>query len=243
MSGARRFDLLTGAYAHRGLWGGEVPENSLAAFRAAAHAGVGCELDVRLTRDGELVVFHDPTLARMCGRENRVDSIDLAMLRKIPLPDSSTIPTLAEALTAMDGQPVLVELKIEDPNTAIAERVAAVLDIHEGPAAAMSFDEATVARLREHISGHLVGQLIERESSVGGDEIAAKAQRAHALGVDYLAPHLSSLKQVGNAAIGLPLVTWTVRTSSDLASARKFSAAPIFEKISADLAMTARNSI
>ena len=39
-------------YAHRGLWGKGVPENSLAAFRAAAEAGFGIELDVQLSKDG-----------------------------------------------------------------------------------------------------------------------------------------------------------------------------------------------
>ena len=59
-------------YAHRGLHGPGVPENSLAAFRRAAEAGYGAELDVRLTRDGRLAVFHDSTLERMCGVPGRV---------------------------------------------------------------------------------------------------------------------------------------------------------------------------
>ena len=46
-------------YAHRGLHGNGVPENSLAAFSAAADAGYGIELDVQLSRDGVVMVFHD----------------------------------------------------------------------------------------------------------------------------------------------------------------------------------------
>ena len=49
-------------YAHRGLHGGDIPENSLAAFRLAAEAGYGIELDLQLSRDGEVMVFHDYTL-------------------------------------------------------------------------------------------------------------------------------------------------------------------------------------
>ena len=61
-------------YAHRGLHNREkgVPENSLAAFRRAAEAGYGAELDVHLTRDGRLVVIHDGDLERMCGVPGRV---------------------------------------------------------------------------------------------------------------------------------------------------------------------------
>ena len=61
-------------YAHRGLHGPGVPENSLPAFRAAAAAGYGAELDVHLTADGRLVVFHDGDLTRMCGVEGTVEA-------------------------------------------------------------------------------------------------------------------------------------------------------------------------
>ena len=56
-------------YAHRGLHSRDksVPENSLAAFRLAAEAGYGIELDIQLSKDGEVVVFHDDTLDRVCG--------------------------------------------------------------------------------------------------------------------------------------------------------------------------------
>ena len=57
-------------YAHRGLHDNatEAPENSMAAFRKAVEAGFGIELDVQITKDGRLVVFHDDTLTRMCRR-------------------------------------------------------------------------------------------------------------------------------------------------------------------------------
>ena len=64
--------LLSKRYAHRGLHNDERAENSLSAFRAAVEAGYGIELDVRLSSDGELVVFHDATLDRVVGREGRV---------------------------------------------------------------------------------------------------------------------------------------------------------------------------
>ncbi|MBR0163277.1 MAG: glycerophosphodiester phosphodiesterase [Lachnospiraceae bacterium] len=59
--------LLPPMYAHRGLHDNQTdaPENSLAAFRKAVEAGYGIELDVQITKDRQLVVFHDDTLARM----------------------------------------------------------------------------------------------------------------------------------------------------------------------------------
>ena len=62
-------------YAHRGLHTEDmtVPENSLAAFRQAVEAGYGMELDVQLSKDGRVVVFHDDDLKRACGVDMRVD--------------------------------------------------------------------------------------------------------------------------------------------------------------------------
>ena len=80
--------------AHRGLHKADktVPENSLAAFRAAVDAGYGVELDVHLTTDGEVVVFHDDTLKRMCGIEGRVEDKTLSGLKVLKLLDTRPMP-------------------------------------------------------------------------------------------------------------------------------------------------------
>ncbi len=55
-------------YAHRGLFTNpDIPENSIPAFIKAAQEGYGCELDVHLTKDGELAVIHDSNLMNVCG--------------------------------------------------------------------------------------------------------------------------------------------------------------------------------
>ena len=73
-------------FAHRGLFGADQrpPENSLAAFRAAAAAGYGIELDVQFTADRQLVVFHDDTLDRMTPAAGRVDRCPWAEMRRLP---------------------------------------------------------------------------------------------------------------------------------------------------------------
>ena len=71
-------------YAHRGLFDNksDAPENSLAAFQKAVDAGYGMELDVQLSKDQKLVVFHDATLKRMCGVEGNVWDYTLEELKK-----------------------------------------------------------------------------------------------------------------------------------------------------------------
>lgn len=229
------FDVSTFAYAHRGLWGGDIPENSLAAFRAAQAANVGVELDVRLTADDVPVVFHDAGLERMCGQRELVSRLTAAQLGDHRLPDGSAIPTLEQVLDVM-VRPVLIELKVDGAAGEIAARVAEVIAGRTQQLAVMSFDETTVAQLCRLVTDRPVGLLAVADNHVEFD-VAGKAGKARAMGCDYVAPHHSILAQMEAAAGGLPIVTWTVRTAEELELARKHGAAPIFEGFSPALAM------
>ena len=86
-------------YAHRGLFDNDsnAPENSLLAFQKAVDAGYGMELDIQLSKDDKLVIFHDATLKRMCGVDGNVWDYTLAELQQMKLGNSDqTIPTFEE---------------------------------------------------------------------------------------------------------------------------------------------------
>ena len=114
-------------YAHRGLHDIKrgVPENSLPAFERAVRAGYGIELDVRETRDHQLVVHHDETLERSCGDPRRVCDVPLQELRQLSLFGTDAhIPTFAEVLELVDSQaPLIVELKTDFRNKNLPEQV------------------------------------------------------------------------------------------------------------------------
>lgn len=150
-------------YAHRGLHDGAIPENSLAAFRAAVEAGYGMELDVRLSRDGEVVVFHDATLKRMCGLDQRVDALTLKELRKLRLGDSlETVPTFREVLRAVNGKtPLIVEFKADGDWKTLCRKTVELLADYRGDWCAESFDPRVVRWFRLHAPGVLRGQLSE----------------------------------------------------------------------------------
>ncbi len=108
--------LLAGRYiAHRGLHDlcEGTPENSLAAFRAAVEQGYAIEIDIHITADGEVVVFHDNTVDRMCGVSGEIEKMTLAELKALRLGGTNEeIPTLRECLAVVDGQvPLLIEFK------------------------------------------------------------------------------------------------------------------------------------
>jgi len=243
------FDVAAFTYAHRGLWGGDIPENSLRAFEAAAREGVGCELDVRVTADRKLVVFHDATLERMCGRAERVDALSFLDLRKLHLPDGSIIPTLEEALEAMAGLPTLVEMKIDripglqDRNRTGIPALIGAMRFSNAPAAVMSFDEPTIWHFEREIVDRPIGMLIEPDEPGKEGAAVEKALRADQGAASYFAPHYSVLAPIAEQFGHIPRVTWTIRSLPDLAAARAHGAAPIFEGFSPALAKSFANTI
>ncbi len=98
--------------AHRGF-SGRYPENTLASVRAALLLGVDfVEIDVQETADGELIVFHDHGLRRLCRVRGRVRDKTLREIRRL----NPQVPTLRQVLSICRGRVrVLIEIKRADP--------------------------------------------------------------------------------------------------------------------------------
>ncbi|MBE5808556.1 MAG: glycerophosphodiester phosphodiesterase [Clostridiales bacterium] len=221
MPSRRSMDAWRGtAFAHRGLHGRGIAENTLPAFKAAAARGYGIELDVRLSRDGQVMVFHDETLTRMAGDARRVAELDCAELMAIPLlPGEGRIPRLADVLRAVDGSvPLLIEIKRGDDRRGICERTAALLKGYGGPALVESFDPLVVAWFRWHHPQYRRGQLVGRPVA----QAAARMGRAgkwmlsgiafNAIGrPDFIACDVSSGKLPATLGGNRPVAYWTVR--------------------------------
>ena len=152
-------------YAHRGLHSRDraVPENSPAAFRLAAQAGYGVELDVQLSRDGQVVVFHDDTLDRVCGVSGRVDEYDYEQLRQMRLCGTEeTIPLFSRVLEDLKGAgPLIVELKNGRRNRELCEKTYALLQDYRGEVCIESFNPFIVSWFRLHGKDLIRGQLAQ----------------------------------------------------------------------------------
>lgn len=98
--------------AHRGA-SAEAPENTPAAFRRALALKVdGIELDVRLTRDGVPVVFHDDNLHRLTGQSGRLGEKTWREIKRLRVYGTGSIPRLADVLALVRGRAVVqIELK------------------------------------------------------------------------------------------------------------------------------------
>lgn len=160
-------------YAHRGLWGEGIPENSVAAFRHAAEHGFAIELDVQLSSDGTVMVFHDRTLTRMCGREEALSSLTADELTHIPLNGTNeTIPTFRAVLDAVAGRvPLLIELKGESADTSLVAPVLALLADYEGEWCMESFNPFLLRAVKKQ-APHVVRGLLSthmKKSKNGGN--------------------------------------------------------------------------
>ena len=132
--------LRTKPIAHRGYWGGDVPENSRAAYERAAEKGYPIEIDVYLTKDEKIVSFHDGTLKRMTGGEGGVWDYTYEELQQFRLGNSQeTIPLLSEVLAIAEGRsPLLIEIK-EQKNENIVAKLLEALEGYAGEYAVQSF--------------------------------------------------------------------------------------------------------
>ena len=150
-------------FAHRGLHSRDksVPENSLEAFGLAAQAGYGIELDVQLSKDGQVVVFHDDTLDRVCGVPGRVDEKTFEELQTLRLCcTEQRIPLFSEVLELVRGRgPLIVELKSGRRNRELCEKTYALLESYRGDACIESFNPLIVAWFRLHGRDLIRGQL------------------------------------------------------------------------------------
>ncbi|HEX8466443.1 MAG TPA: glycerophosphodiester phosphodiesterase family protein [Allosphingosinicella sp.] len=226
-------------FAHRGLHGGVLVENSGGAIAAAVERGFGVELDVQLSRDGEAMVFHDYELERLTAGRGPVAALTAAELQSVRLNlCGEAMPRLAQALSIVGGRaPLLIEVKSPDWQAArLCAAVARALTGYEGPVAAMSFNPEIGAWFARHCARVLRG-LVVTESGRRGP--GGRIERPLALWrsrADFLAYDIRDLpSRFAGAARrrGRPVYTWTVRSEADRARAAAHADQIIFEVPSA----------
>lgn len=216
-------------FAHRGLHGPGIPENSMAAFRAALDAGAGVECDVRLSGDGQVMIFHDHDLRRLCASALAVEATPAEMLAGQRLFDSGEhIPWLGELLELVAGKaPILIELKCRSGNAALlAEAVAKELDDYAGPVGVMSFEPRAIkwfARRRPYRRRGLV--ISERATAVDRWSSILNAS-PHFLAVDCAA---IARPWVGKQRARRWIYSWTIRTPQLRTAAENHADALIWE--------------
>lgn len=150
-------------FAHRGFHDEryDAPENTIAAFRRGIQCGFGIELDVRLSKDGRVVVFHDDNLSRLCGVNVSVSATDYDELKGYKIQGTDQhIPTLEQVLAEVGGRvPLIIEIKAENVVDDICRKTAELLEEYQGEAAIQSFSPYVLEWFKNRKPDILRGQL------------------------------------------------------------------------------------
>ena len=217
------------AYAHRGLHDTEnlIPENSMSAFKEAVKHKLAIELDIHLTRDKKVVVFHDELLKRMCQVPGTIEDSTYEELQKLRLLHTDErIPLFTEVLDYIAGRvPLLIELKLPSGDMSLCFFAAALLRDYKGPYMVQSFNSLGIRWFRKNEPSVLRGQL---SNALTKDKNSApyivRFCVQHLLTnvlcrPDFISYKLKDTKNLSvfltDKLLGTPTAVWTLRSKSD----------------------------
>jgi glycerophosphoryl diester phosphodiesterase len=243
--------LIARPVAHRGLHdaAGGVIENTPSAFAAAVAANYAIECDLQVSADGEAMVHHDDALDRLTQGRGRLDAMTSAELKRVPFKSTADrMISIGDLCDLVAGRVTLViELKsARAGDQRLADRAAAVLSGYAGAAALMSFDPAQIASLRQRSPGLTRGLIAEGRSAHFGGQgwlaqgWVAQGRRVMAYCQDALRaqPHFlaysvkdlpGALPYAARRLYGMPVLTWTVRSTDERQRAARWADQMIFE--------------
>lgn len=215
-------------YAHRGFHDNktDAPENSLKAMQLAVENGYGIELDVQLTKDEKVVVFHDGNLKRVCGVDAKVNSMTYVDLQKLCLFNSNEkIPLFSEVLKVIDGKvPLIMEVKMVNAKTRVCELAGKELENYKGVYCMESFHPFAVRWYKKNRPDVVRGQLSANFKKEGKKE-GLQEWLVHMLFVnvlgrpDFVAYSHKSANNVSRCLtrmFGATAVAWTIRSQEEL---------------------------
>ena len=229
-------------YAHRGLHGENIPENSIAAFRAALENGYGIELDIHLIKDGTLAVMHDTDMKRVTGCDRNITDLTAEELKSYRLGGTEeTVPAFRQVLDLYAGQaPLIIELKCDSNAEALVDAAVAAMEGYTGPWCMESFDPRCVYYLKKKYPDVIRGQLSENYFAAKGSTLSPglKFLLKHNIGnfltmPDFVAYKYADRKTLSNRICRrfwkLQGVSWTLKSQAEFDTAVAEGWIPIFE--------------
>jgi glycerophosphoryl diester phosphodiesterase len=232
--------------AHRGLHDRArgIIENMPGAAQAAVSGNFGIECDIQLTADGEAMVHHDDALGRLTEGTGALLGMTSGQLRAVKFKDTSErMMSLGDLCALVAGRaPLVIEVKSHfDGDRKLVTRMSEVLAPYSGLVAGMSFDPDQVLALRETMPALPRGIIAERTYDEADWPEATLAQRQSMLHLRHAfrtRPHFvaywiddlpAPAPWIARNVFGLQLLTWTVRTPEQRATATRYADQMIFE--------------
>lgn len=235
--------LLDRPIAHRGLHDEKASENSMAAFRNAIAKDYFIETDVHQLADGAVVVFHDSTLKRMCGKDVKIGALTTEDIKgeNYLLPNGENIPLLSELLELIEGKTkLLIELKMASPfHNKLEKAVYKLIKGKEDTIAVQAFSPWIVKWFGKNapefdrglLSTYIKGKILNGFIYLSNKYTIKRFKPTFlAFNIKNL-PAKRTLKLVKTN--NLKLISWTVRTEDSLIKAKEINIDNIiFESVS-----------
>ncbi len=229
--------LVARPIAHRGLHGNGVPENSAAAYIKAIEAGYPIEMDVQLTKDLQVVCFHDDDLKRMTGVDSLIYDKTYAELKELRLAGTEErIMLFSEFLELVGGKvPLVIEYKRQRVKKTIVDKTLPLLDAYKGEFVVQSFDPTIVMEFKKKRPEWIRGQLISRDRHENlsrlTDKLLAKGFFNFLSKPDFINMQIDYLPCEKRLYKNRKLISWTIKTEEQRERAKEFADNYIFENI------------
>ena len=225
--------------AHRGLFDREkIPENSMLAFEKAIEKGYAIELDVNMTKDGYIVVFHDNSLKRMTGIKNDIATMTLSEIKKLKLLGTENrIPTFEDVLLQVSGRvPLLIEVKINNRYKELMKKLINLLEKYNGNYSIQSFDPRIVYFLKKNAPQISRGQISSKNirevksrvlKILLGKMIFNVITKPNFISYQYLS--INSKFYLKQKNKGRDVIAWTLKNKEDYEKIKDFCDMVVFE--------------
>ena len=229
--------------AHRGFFNNvDIPENSLSAFKKAVENNYGIELDVQMTKDDKLVVFHDESLKRICGIDKKLTDCNLDELLNYNLLNTNKkIPLLKDVLDVLNKDtPLIIEIKPEGECIKTCEKTIELLKTYDRNYTIESFNPLVVGYLRKYHKEIIRGQLAynmlkdkEEKSNVLRKFNCTYLLENFLTRPDYIAYDINNMNNLSFKIISKlykgECVAWTIKNEEQLKESRKYYQQFIFD--------------
>lgn len=208
--------------AHRGIHDNKhIPENSLKAFKIATDKNLPIELDIHLSKDNQLVVFHDNNLKRMTNVSSLIEDLTLEEIKKFNLLNTKEkIPTLEEVLNLVNGKVLIdIEIKVKRKIKQLIKILLDTLNDYEGQIIIKSFNPIAVKKVKKHSKKYHVGLLMDCYAKNKLFNIFSKTN----IIISYCKPDFLSInkkminkKNIQKNRNKLPILIWTIKKQEEI---------------------------
>ena len=208
------------------------------AFDKALEKGYSIEVDVNMTQDGYIVVFHDNSLKRMTGIKNDITTMTLSEIKKLKLLGTENkIPTFEDVLLQVSGKvPILIEVKPNSKYKELMEKLINLLEKYNGKYSIQSFDPRIVYWLKKNMPQISRGQISSKNirevksrilKILLGKMVFNVITKPNFISYQYLSINEKFYKKQKNK--GREVIAWTLKNKEDYEKIRDYCDMVVFE--------------